>query len=141
MQTTKHILSALLIVAMLSTGLPFSNPKDAGLPNRVMLEDAILGAQALARSAQDSGSFEAQIKKALSSLHVAAGLKTTIKTDHGDKSAFAFSSSDLSFIVSSYCLLFSSNHNESVYDLNISYQSFLCNLTPPPPRTIYMDCV
>ena len=136
MQTSKHILSALLIVAMFSTGLPSFNPKDADLSNRAVLENAILSAQALARSAQDTGSFEAEIKKALSSLYVAAGLKTVIKTDNEDKSVFAFSSSDSPFIVSFYGLLYSSHYNESIHDLNISYQSFVNNLNPPPPRTV-----
>jgi len=134
MENTKHIISLLIIVAMLSTGLPLFNYEDTNLTNRVMLEDAILNAQALARSVQDAGSFEAEMKKTLSSLYVAASLKTVIKTDNGAKSAFTFSSSDSPFIVSSYYFLSSSYHNESIYDLNISYQSFFNNLNPPPPR-------
>ncbi|MDM8542698.1 hypothetical protein QUF90_16610 [Desulfococcaceae bacterium HSG9] len=135
MQTTKHILSALLIVTMLSTGLPVFNPEDTNLSNRAMLEHAILSAQALAHSAQNAGSFKAEMKKTLSSLYVAAGLQTAITTDNEDKSAFTFSSSDSPFIISSYYLLSSSYYNESIYNLNISYQSFVCNLTPPPPNT------
>ncbi len=136
MQTAKHILSALLIVAMLSTGLPIFNQEDANLSNRVLLEDAILSAQALARSTQHTDSSEAEIKKALSSLSVAAGLKTTIQTDNHDESVLAFSLSDSPFLIASSCLPVSAPYNESIYNLNISYQSFICNLTPPPPRTV-----
>ncbi len=135
MQTAKHILSALLIVAMLSTGLPlFDNPEHTKRSNRVMLENAILSAQALARSAQNTGSFKAEMKKALSSLYVAAGLKTVLTTDNGDQSALAFFAPDSPFLVSSYCLLSCSHPNKSIDDLNISYQSFVNNLNPPPPR-------
>jgi len=136
MQTTKYILSALLIATLLATGLPLFNRNNDSLPNSVLLEDAILSAQALARSAQNIGSSEAEIKKALSSLSVAAGLKTTIQTDNHDESVLAFSLSDSPFLIASSCLPVSAPYNESIYNLNISYQSFLCNLTPPPPRTV-----
>ncbi len=136
MQTAKHILSALLIVTMLAAGLPLFNPDDANLPNSVLLEDAILSAQALARSTQHTSSSEAEIKKALSSLSVAAGLKTAIQTDNHDESVFTLSLTDSPFLISSYCLSGSSHYNKSIYNLNISYQSFICNLTPPPPRAV-----
>jgi hypothetical protein len=136
MQTTKYILSALLIATLLATGLPSFNPNDATRPNSMLLEDAILSAQALARSTQHPGSSEVEIKKALSSLSVAAGLKTTIQTDNHDESVLAFSLTDSPFLISSSCLPDASHHNQAIYNLNISYQSFLCNLTSPPPRTV-----
>ena len=138
MQTAKHILSALLIASLLVAGLPLFNPDDATQPNSVLLADAILSAQALSRSTQHTGSSEAEIKKALSSLSVAAGLKTTIQTDNHDESVLAFSLSDSPFLIASSCLPVSTPYNESIYNLNISYQSFLCNLTSPPPRTVWM---
>ncbi len=141
MQTVKQILNTLLIAAMLATGLPLFNPEDASLSDRGLLEDAILSVQALARSTQHDGSFESEIKKTFYSLSVAASLKTIITTDNGDESVFTFSLNDSLFLIPSSCLSGCSHYYEPVYNLNISYQSFLCNLVPPPPRTISMDCV
>jgi len=133
MQTARHILSTLLIVGILSTGLPFFNPEDAILSNKAMLEDAILGAQALARSAQDDGSFKTGMKKALSSLYIAAGLKTIIKKDINSKSVLNLSTLDSSCLISFYRFSSHSSDYQTIFELNIAYQS-ITNDIPPPLR-------
>ncbi len=79
MKTYKNILVSILILAMLSTVLPLFSPRDADRNNRLDLRDAILNIQELARTIDNPAAFTTNIKKAISTLHAAAGLKTIIQ--------------------------------------------------------------
>ena len=85
MYTTKYIISAILIITLLSSGLPLFSPEDANRDSSVTLEDVILHVRDLARSAENPTAFAVSMKKTLSTLYAVAGLKTIIKKNNDIK--------------------------------------------------------
>src|SRR3989339_935483 len=81
MKALRNILHLALIMAILSTGLPFYQAGDINLDERVDLADAVLSVQGVARSANDPALFEKNIENALISLSTAAGFQKAIKAD------------------------------------------------------------
>lgn len=104
MYTTKYIISAILIITLLSSGLPLFSPEDANRDSSVTLEDVILHVRDLARSAENPTAFAVSMKKTLSSLYAVAGLKTIIKKNNNIKfkTQFGF---EIPYLISSNTLL------------------------------------
>ena len=86
MQTARHILSALLILGLLSSGLPLTEPEDANRDKRVDLEDAILCIRDLVQTAETPGSFTVEVETAILALYQVADLKTSISPVNETKS-------------------------------------------------------
>jgi len=78
MRTTKYILIAILIAAMLSAGIPVFSPNDANRDLNVDLRDAILGVRDFAKTAETTGPFTSEAETAISVLRHVAGLKVSI---------------------------------------------------------------
>jgi len=86
MQCIKHILSAIVIAALILSGVPVFSPDDASRDNRVDLEDAVLRVRDFAQTAEDPEMFAAGVEKAISALNAVAGLKAII-SNHTEISA------------------------------------------------------
>lgn len=132
MHTTKHIISVVLIVTMLSSGLPLFSPEDANLDSSVTLEDVILHVRDLARSAENPETFTAGMKKTLSTLYAVAGLKTIIKKNNEIKfkTQFGF---EIPYLISSNTLLILSNNYLLASERDYFYESIVISPDSPPP--------
>ncbi|OIP89500.1 MAG: hypothetical protein COS57_12525 [Syntrophobacterales bacterium CG03_land_8_20_14_0_80_58_14] len=83
MQAIRNILHFALILAILSTGLPFYHTGDANRDDRVDLADAILRVQGVARTAEQPAAFKENLEDALITLSAVAGVRKVIKADRG----------------------------------------------------------
>ncbi len=135
MQATKHILSVILVAAILISGLPMFSPEDANRDSRVDLEDVILQVRELARTAEEPGSFTASMEKTLSALHLLAGCKTAIRADTAKSSVNSFSL-NLPYLISSYIPSQKSGNYHAIHKKLISYVSFIITPSPPPPQSV-----
>lgn len=135
MQTTKHILSVIFVMAILVSGLPIFSPEDANRDSRVDLEDVILQVRELARTTEGPGSFTASMEKTLLTLRLLAGFKTVIRTDTTKSSANSFSL-NLNYLISAYNLSLQSNNCDKILDQNISYKNFIITPSSPPPQFV-----
>jgi hypothetical protein len=79
MRTARHILSALLVLGLLSSGLHLTGPEDANHDSRVDLEDAILSIRDFVQSAEAPFTFKSTAETAISVLRSVAGLKASIR--------------------------------------------------------------
>ncbi|MDM8523400.1 hypothetical protein QUF80_08510 [Desulfococcaceae bacterium HSG8] len=133
MQKTRHILSIILIAAMLLSGLPLFSPEDASRDNQVDLQDAILWVKDFVRTVDSPVQFTASVEKVLSTLNVVAGLKTTIRKGGDVKSGAKSVISDFCLISSNDYPMFSGN-SSYMCDQLYSYSS--ADILPefPPPR-------
>jgi hypothetical protein len=134
MRKAKHILSAILMVALLSSGLPLFNPEDANRDSRVDLEDVILNVRDFAQSTEKPAAFTSNVKKVLSTLHVVAGLKTYFKPAKDTKSTNSISAIDLSYLIPSTNPLILPNRCSVLPEQCVHYTSILLEPTSPPPR-------
>jgi hypothetical protein len=75
----KHILSIILIAAMLTAGTYIFCPEDANRNSVLDLQDAILQVKDFVRAADDPATFTASVEGVISALNTAAGLKTVIR--------------------------------------------------------------
>jgi len=80
MRTARHILSALLVLGLLSSGLHLTWPEDANHDSRVDLEDAILSVRELVQSAEEPLTFKFTTETAISVLRSVAGIKPSIRS-------------------------------------------------------------
>ncbi len=135
MQATKHILSVILIAAILISGLPMFSPEDKNRDSRVDLEDVILQVRELARTAEGPGSFTASMEKTLSALHLLAGFKTVFKADTTKSSVNSFSL-NLPYLISALSFLDPSYNYYRASEKNLSYQSVILTPISPPPRPV-----
>ena len=85
MRTARHILSAILVLGLLSSGLHLTGPEDANHDNRVDLEDAILSIRDFVQSAEEPFTFKPTTETAISVLRSVAGLKASIRPPNDAK--------------------------------------------------------
>ena len=134
MQTARHILSALLILGLLSSGLPLTEPEDANRDKRVDLEDAILCIRDLVQTAETPGSFTVEVETAILALYQVADLKTSIGPVNETKSKPTSPTSSGLYLVpldNTPCRVEESLH---ISENSLLYESF--SIEPPtlPPR-------
>jgi len=134
MKTTRHILSTILIFALLVSGLPLFSPEDANRDSVVDIRDAILCVQDFARSADNPAAFKANFENAVSALQALAGLKTVIKPADNPKSATASPSLVLPYLISSFDFSFAPAVCSKPAGQSFYYQSVLSSPDSPPPR-------
>jgi hypothetical protein len=134
MQNLKHISIGILAVAVLSSGLPVFAPEDAARDNTVDLKDAILLVRDFARTAENPADFSTMVKRAVSALQAAAGLKTVIKSDGGPKSTVSPFSIRLPYLVCSFYHVLFSMESAKVPEPSMNYQSIDITPDSPPPR-------
>jgi hypothetical protein len=94
MRTTKYILTAVLIAALLCAGMPLFSPNDANRDLNVDLKDAILRVRDFAKTAETPGPFTSEAETAISVLRHVAGLKVSIGPVKDTKSGPPSSSSN-----------------------------------------------
>ena len=134
MQTGRHILSVVLILSILTAGLPIFIPEDANRDSTIDIRDAILGVKSFAGTADSPVAFTANFGKAVSALQMVAGLKTVIKRADDATSATAQSCLDLPYLIS----LFDFSIIPAVCFKTVGqpfyYQSILFSPSSPPPQ-------
>ena len=83
MQILKKITSSLLVITILCCCFPVYQTEDINKDLKVDLHDAITVVKNVANNAEhQSGSFRENVIRAVSTLTVAVGLKTVLKTDN-----------------------------------------------------------
>ena len=136
MQAIKHLLSSILIITVLASGLPFFSPQDANRDTRINLEDAILHVKGFARTAEEPGTFRSHVEKAVSTLHVVSGLKAVIKQTGDTKSTTTLPALDFPYLISSNDLLLPLNNFSQFPEKPFFYSSISITPTSPPPRKV-----
>jgi len=134
MRTARHILSTLLVLCFLFSGLPLTGPEDANHDSRVDLEDAILCIRDLVRTAETPGSFSFEAETAISVLHHVAGLKRSIVPVNETKSKPTSLNSSGFYLVPSVNTPY---HVEDSFPLTQEcalYQSLSQEPPTPPPE-------
>lgn len=126
MKIIRHILTFMLIISLLASGLQRFVPEDSDRNGRIDLSDAVLSAKSFAKASQN---FKQNFGKMVSAMYVAAGLKTVIQAN--DVSATAFSS-DIVFLLSFFTFVFSLCMFSKVYDKKLFYRT----LTTEPPMPV-----
>ena len=133
MRAAKHILSVILMVTILSSGLPFFSPEDANKDSIVNLEDAILHVRDFTHTADKPEAFTSGLGKALTTLHVLAGLKMTIKPVKENASKTQ-SGLNLTYLIPSVAVLAQPSNSSRVSQDAFIYESILFPPNPHPPR-------
>ena len=134
MQTVRHILTAVLILAMLVSGLPVFTPEDANQDIRMDLKDAVLHVQDFAQTADNPAAFAVSFKNVVSTMQVLAGLKTVIACTDDAKSTAAPLSLDRPCLISLFDFSFVPAACPKIAGQSFCYQSILFSPDSPPPR-------
>jgi hypothetical protein len=134
LKTFRSLLSAVLVMAVMSAGLPVYHPVDVNRDSRVDLADAILHMKDIARSAEDPSTFGDSLKDTVTTLHVVAGLKQAIKAERTASTGGAAPSLDSPYLVSSYDYIFIPVMNAQISEIFMLYHSIELNPVSPPPR-------
>ena len=136
MQTARHILSTILIFAVLVSGLPSFIPEDANRDSRVDLKDAVLHVQDFAQTADNPAAFMANFEKAVSALQALAGLKTVIKRADNAKSMTTQFCPESPCLISFFNLSLPQHNSSKLLEKLICYQSISISPNFPPPRFV-----
>jgi len=134
MQITRHILTIALVFAMLASGLPLFSPEDANRDSSVDLMDTILSVRGFANSADYPDTFTSNIEKTLAALNIAAGLKTVIKPNRGEKSLNTFLSPNLPYLSASCAFFISPGFTSEITEYTNLYKSIESAPVSPPPQ-------
>jgi hypothetical protein len=136
MKPSHRTISLVLVVFLLSSGLPLFSPQDANRDTIIGLDDAISRIKDFARTADNSASFTTSVEKLLSTLHVIAGLKTVIKPAHDPKSTSPAFSLDSPYLISAYDGATFTDNRLFVYEEASFYHSIVFTPSPPPPNVV-----
>jgi len=134
MQTVRHILSTILILSILATGLPTFTPEDANQDNTVDIRDAILSVRGFADTADSPVAFTTNFGKAVSALQMVAGLTTVIKRADYATSATAPSCLDLPYLISLFDFSVIPVVCFKTAGQTFYYQSIFSSPSSPPPQ-------
>ena len=135
MQIVRHILSTILILSILATGLSIFSPEDANRDTRMDLKDAVLHVQNFAGTADNPSAFVINLENAVSVLQALAGLKTIIKPADNAKSATAPQGFVPLYLISSFDFSFSPAVCSKTAVQFFCYQSILFSPDSPPPQS------
>jgi len=131
MRAIKYLLTLILIVTVLCSGLHHFRPGDLNRDNRLSLEDAILHITNEPLLVGNLSAVISKIKKADAILQILAGLKKEIKSAKEKSLAFL---PDLSYLLVSNTTLTVSDAFSRVPERNLSYESITIAPASPPPR-------
>lgn len=124
----KHILSIMLTVAILISGLPRFKSEEF-IQSRIGLSDAVLSAKRFVKVSQGSAIFQQSFGRMVSVMNITAGLKTIIQSN--DKPAKAFSISEVFFSVSAFIFVFFFCIFSAICDKKLRYRTL--TFEPPVP--------
>ena len=136
MRIARPIFTSILVLMILSSGLPVFSPEDANRDSRVNLEDAILNVRDFARTADDIEAFSSELGKAIITLKVVAGLKTYYKPANDSTSSNFLSNLNLIYIIPSIDILIPSERHSQVSIVSSKSDSISVLPETPPPQTI-----
>ena len=136
LKNVSRILSVILVLLMLSSGLPLFNPEDANRDQKIGLDDAILQVKDFAGTAEETGSFAARVERMLSTLHVVAGLNTIMKPARDTQSTVASFDLDLPYLVSFSDEFAPTDVPSSLCEKSVLYESVVFAPSPPPPQAL-----
>jgi hypothetical protein len=134
MRTARHILSTLLVLTLLFSGLPLTLPEDANHDKRVDLGDAIQCIRDLVRTAEEPGSFAFEAETAISALNHVAGLKRSIGPASDTKSKPASLASSVLYLVPSTNTAYYAEDSFLLSEDRLRYESFSQEPPTPPPE-------
>ena len=81
MRIIRILIHGMLLLAILSTGLPLYQPADMNRDGRIGLSDAIVSVRELAQTVADKNAFREGMENTLIALSVTAGLKSMVRAD------------------------------------------------------------
>jgi len=134
MKAARHLVTAVLIIVLLSSGIPLFAPEDTNKNSVIDLGDAILSIRDFVRSADNPETFTSNIERTLTTLHIAAGMKTVIKASRGEKSLNSALSFNLPYLASSCSFFINSGLPAEIPEYTFQYESIVCSTESPPPR-------
>ena len=135
MRTVRIFFHSILLLAILSTGLPLYHPSDMNRDGRIGLSDAIISVRELARTATSESAFRDGMENTLISLSVAAGLTNMIRTERDPGSGPGRTVLSAFLIAPPYQCEVLSAAVPYAADRSPFYNSPLFSPVKPPPRT------
>lgn len=134
MRSLRQSISAVVALLLLTSGLPVFSPQDGNRDMRVDLEDAILHIKDLVHSADTPGEFILETRKAISTLHVLAGITTDLRPGNETKSREFQPNIERAYLLPSPNSLPRLNTCSIIGQQLSLYQSVVIVPDTPPPR-------
>lgn len=134
MKAARHLVTAVLIIVLLSSGIPLFTPEDTNRNSIIDLGDAILSVRDFVRSAENPETFTSHIERTLTTLHIAAGMKTVIKAAGSEKSLNTVLSLNFPSLISSNAFFINPGFTSEIPEYTFQYESIACSTESPPPR-------
>jgi hypothetical protein len=134
MKKASHIISIMLVLVMLSSGMPLFHKHDICRNFGINLKDVIIVVKDVAQLEDVTTSFAEKVGQVLSTLNVAAGLKTVIQPQKHNATVSSFPFSD--FLMDHQRVTCDGifNQYEIVDDVVLNYISIDPSPESPPPR-------
>ena len=132
----KPFLSAILIGAVLLSGLPFFSPEDVNRDKRVNLEDVILSVKDFSQTVNQPELFTSKVEQVVSTLYVVAGLKRDIKPANDTQASGAQLWVSLPYVIPSFNLVTPPDISSNFIEKPTHYQSIIMSPPSPPPKTV-----
>ena len=129
MKRTLHIFLAFLVIFPVILQLP----QKKAVENYAMLKEAVMAAQGLIKSADDTADMGDIFKKAVTSLETLAGLKSHITSNHR-KEAVSFQALDMPFLSGNAGLIFTLDAFVFKDDFTPPFMAYYREVIPPPPK-------
>lgn len=130
----KIITSWMLVILFLCSGLPVYQSEDVNKDLKIDLHDAITLVKCVAENAHQSGNFKKNVTRAVSTLTVAAGLKTIIKNDNKSFSNMGYSLLDNPFLMVQNLTLVYNYSTSIIQQGDCIFQSHIISPDIRPPQ-------
>jgi len=139
---SQNLFVMLLISIMQITSFPLNNIEDISNDGKVDIEDVIMVVKGVARTVESSESIKSSVKRAVTVISVAAGLKkilTPLKDNNLSKSAHF---SDLLYLISSVTYNNYFRHTKTIEEQNFLFKTIeFPPISPPPQKASFIQSV
>ena len=134
MHMIKIITSWMLVILFLCSGFPVYRSEDVNKDLKIDLHDAITLVKCVAEDVNQPGNFKKNVGRAVSTLTVAAGLKTIIKNDNKSVSYMGYSLMDNPFLMVQNLSLVYNNSVSIIKFYDCIFQSHTISPDIRPPQ-------
>ena len=137
MDSIKNILSLILIVTVIASGLPFYSLCDTTRDSTVNLEDLIVNVRNFADTVDNPALFTSKLKKAITSLNIVAGLETELSPHRETQKTTNTPLINPAYILSASAVIKASDYNTfQITEKAVIYKSLSILPDTPPPRSV-----
>ena len=136
MRRSRDIISVILVGILLLGGLPLYQMEDLSRDTRIDLKDVLLSVKNITNTAQENRAIQSELSDIVTTISVVAGLRTVIQSSQTEQSKSFSVTVYAPFLINGACQILIDDSWTPIHVQFLSFDSFVSDISSPPPKAI-----